>query len=106
MLFTEDAEIQGVLGSGQMDKIMPIWEQLVQGYGMQLTIDAMIAEDDLVAVRYTEKGSFSAPAFGQNPTGKSYELIALEWFEITGERIRRRWAARDSASQARQLGLS
>jgi Tfp pilus assembly pilus retraction ATPase PilT len=38
--------------------------------------------------------------------GKSYELVAMEWFEIEGDRIKRRWGARDAASQARQLGIA
>jgi steroid delta-isomerase-like uncharacterized protein len=104
-LFSEDAEIQGVLGKGLMDKVMPIWRQLVEGYGMQLTIEEMIAEGDMVAVRYTERGTFRAPAFGHSPTGKSYELVAMEWFVVRDGKIQRRWGARDSASQARQLGI-
>ena len=104
-LFTDDAEIQGVLGRGQMDKILPIWRQLVEGYGIQLTVEEMIAEGDAVAVRYTERGTFKAPAFGQQPTGRSYELVAMEWFVVRDGRIARRWGARDAASQARQLGL-
>lgn len=105
-LFSDDAEIQGVMGRGQMDKVMPVWKQLVEGYGINLTIEEMIAEGDTVAVRYTERGTFRAPAFGHLPTGKSYELVAMEWFEITDGRIKRRWGARDAASQARQLGLT
>jgi hypothetical protein len=30
----------------------------------------------------------------------------MEWFEIEQGQIKRRWGARDAASQARQLGLS
>lgn len=104
-LFAEDAEIQGVLGQGQMDAILPIWRQLVEGYGMRLTIEDLVVEGDVVAVRYTERGTFRAPAFGREPTGRSYELVAMEWFEIVDGRIHRRWGARDAASQARQLGL-
>jgi steroid delta-isomerase-like uncharacterized protein len=105
-LFTEDAEIQGVLGRGQVDQVMPIWRQLVEGYGMQLTIEAIVAAGDQVAVRYTERGTFRRPAFGHAPTGKSYELVAMEWFTIEAGRIKRRWGARDGASQARQLGIT
>jgi predicted ester cyclase len=54
---------------------------------------------------YTERGTFRAPAFGKEPTGKSYELVAMEWFVIRDGKIQRRWGARDSASQARQLGI-
>ena len=104
-LLADDAEIQGVFGSGAFARIEPIWRQLIEGYGMQLTIESMIAEGALVAARYVERGTFRAPAFGHAPTGKSYELVAMEWFEIADGRIRRRWGARDGAAQARQLGL-
>jgi len=104
-LFTEEAEIQGVLGQGQLDRIVPIWRQLIEGYGIQLTIEEMAAEGDTVAVRYNERGTFRAPAFGQQPTGKSYQLVAMEWFVLRDGKIARRWGARDAASQARQLGL-
>jgi len=105
-LLADDAEIQGVMGKGLFDKVEPIWRQLIEGYGMRLRIEEMVAEGDKVAVRYTETGTFKAPAFGHEPTGKSYELVALELFEIENGRIKRRWGARDAASQARQLGIT
>lgn len=66
----------------------------------------MIAEGDRVAVRYTERGAFKGAFRGQQPTGKSYELVAMEWFVVKGGKIQRRWGARDAASQARQIGLT
>jgi predicted ester cyclase len=72
---------------------------------MQLEITGLIAERNIVAARYIETGRFRAPAFGNEPTGKSYELVAMEWFEIEDKKIIRRWGARDAASQARQLGI-
>jgi steroid delta-isomerase-like uncharacterized protein len=104
-LLAEDAEVQGVLGKGTIERIEPIWRQLIEGYGMQLKIEELIGEGNLVAARFTETGTFRAPAFGHEPTGRSYELVAIEWFEIADGRIQRRWGARDSAAQARQLGL-
>lgn len=104
-LLSEDAEIQGVFGKGMFERIAPIWKQLIEGYGMQLRIQGLIAEGNLVAARYIESGTFRAPAFGNQPTGKSYELVAMEWFEIENGKIKRRWGARDAASQARQLGI-
>ncbi|KMM16287.1 ester cyclase [Synechococcus sp. GFB01] len=105
-LLADDAEIQGVLGRGTFERVEPIWRQLIEGYGMQLTIEELIAEGPVVAARYRETGTFRAPAFGREPTGRSYELVAMEWFEIDPSgRIRRRWGARDAASQARQLGI-
>jgi steroid delta-isomerase-like uncharacterized protein len=105
-LFTEDAEIQGVLGKGVFDKVAPIWRQLIEGYNMQLRVEEMVAAGGTVAVRYTETGTFTQPAFGREPTGKSYELVAMEWFEVQGGKITRRWGARDAAAQSRQLGFA
>lgn len=104
-LLADEAEIQGVFGKGLFEKIAPVWRQLIEGYGMQLQVQGMVAEGNVVAVRYIETGTFHAPAFGHAPTGKSYELVAMEWFEIEAGKIKRRWGARDSASQARQLGI-
>lgn len=104
-LLADEAEIQGVFGKGLFEKIEPIWRQLIEGYAMQLQIQELIAEGNVVAARYIETGTFRAPAFGNQPTGKSYELVAMEWFEIENGRIKRRWGARDSATQARQLGI-
>ena len=104
-LFSEDAQIQGVLGEGILDKVVAVWAQLIEGYGMQLEVAGMVAEGDTVAVRYVERGTFRAPAFGHEPTGRSYELVAMEWFIIREGKIHQRWGARDAASQARQLGI-
>jgi steroid delta-isomerase-like uncharacterized protein len=104
-LLADDAEIQGVMGKGLFERIEPVWRQLIEGYGMQLRIDELVAEGDRVAARYTETGTFNAPAFGHQPTGKSYELVAMEFFEIQDGKIKKRWGARDSASQMRQLGI-
>jgi len=105
-LLADDAEIQGVKGKGTYEKVEPVWRQLIEGYGIQLKIEGLIAEGTTVAVRYIESGTFRAPAFGNQPTGRSYELVAMEWFEIEKGKTVRRWGARDAAAQARQLGIA
>jgi predicted ester cyclase len=104
-LLAEDAEIQGVKGKGTYEKVEPVWRQLIEGYGIQLKIEGLIGEGNSVAVMYIESGTFRAPAFGKQPTGRSYELLAMEWFEVENGKIVRRWGARDAAAQARQLGI-
>ena len=104
-LLAADIEVQGVLGKGTLEKVEAVWQQLIDGYGMQLHIEELIAEGNIVAARYTETGTFRAPAFGREPTGRPYELVAMEFFEIEDGLIKRRWGARDSASQDRQLGI-
>ena len=105
-LLADEAEIQGVMGKGLFERIEPIWRQLIEGYNIQLSIQELIAEGNVVAARYIERGTFSQRAFGNEPTGKSYELVAIEWFEIEDGKIMRRWGVRDAASQARQLGIA
>ena len=104
-VFASDAAIQGVLGRGGLEMVIPIWKDLRAAFGIHLTVESMIAEGNCVAVRYTERGKFVAPFRGNQPTGKSYELGAMEWFIVENGKIKQRWGARDSASQARQIGL-
>jgi len=105
-LFTDDAVIWGVLGWGTVEQARPVWHDLINSLAIQLKIEVIICEGEQVAVRYPETGK-SVKAFrGQGPTGKTYELLAMEWFEIRGDRIARRWGARDSATQSRQLGFA
>ena len=77
-LFTTDAQIQGVLGWGGLDRVMPIWQELHEAFALELTVEEMIAEQETVAVRYTERGTFRGSFRGQAPTGQSYELVAME----------------------------
>ncbi len=104
-LFTPDAVVHGVLGWGGLDEVVPVWEELHEAFAIHLTVEAIAAEGETVAVRYTERGEFIAPFRGSAPTGRSYELVAMEWFILRDGKIQRRWGARDSASQARQIGL-
>jgi steroid delta-isomerase-like uncharacterized protein len=104
-IFAEDAIVQGVLGKGTMEKVIGIWGELHAAFGIQLHVEEMMAEGDKVAVRYLERGTFKGAFRGSSPTGKSYELVAMEWFVLKDGKIQQRWGARDAASQARQIGL-
>src|SRR5262245_36677272 len=105
-LFAPDALVWGVLGWGNIDAVRPIWRELIDCLKMQLEVQAIVVEGDTVAVRYTERGTSVRDFRGAKATGRSYELIAMEWFVVRDGLIHRRWGARDSASQARQLGWS
>jgi steroid delta-isomerase-like uncharacterized protein len=104
-LFAKDALIWGVVGWGTLEQARPIWKDLMECLQIQLTVDAIIAEGNTVAVRYTERGKSVRAFRGAGRTGRTYELLAMEWFEINDNLIHRRWGARDSASQNRQLGF-
>lgn len=104
-LFADDALVYGVLGWGGMDQVVPIWREIKAAFDLQLTVEEIISQGDTVAVRYTERGTSRGSFRGGPVTGKSFEVVAMEWFIIKDGKIHRRWGARDNAAQMRQMGL-
>ena len=105
-LFTPDAEILGVLGTAPIATALNIWRELHAGMGERLQIEALVEEGPHVVARLRERGRFVGPFRGLpgvEPTGKAYEIPAMEWFEFRDGRIARRWGARDSAAMLRQI---
>jgi steroid delta-isomerase-like uncharacterized protein len=105
-IFAPDALVYGVLGWGKMDQVIPIWQELHTAFKIQLQVEAMVAEGDAVAVRYTERGQSVGSFRGSAVTGQTYEIVAMEHFVVQDGKIQRRWGARDSAAQFRQMGLA
>ena len=105
-LFTPDGQVTGVLGSVPIEGALPIWRELQDGMTMRLEIEALAEEGDAVVARLRERGRFVGPFRGLAdlaPTGRTYELLAMEWFEFRDGRIASRWGARDSASMRSQV---
>lgn len=106
-LFTKGALIYGVNGFGNIDAAIAIWHDLHHGLNMHLTVDALVADGSTVVLRYTETGTWTGRFLNfDHPTGESFEMLAIVWFEMRGGLIHRRWGARDSGSLARQVGLT
>jgi steroid delta-isomerase-like uncharacterized protein len=104
-LFASDALVYGVLGWGGLEQVVPIWQEIKAAFAIQLQVDSMISQDDIVAVRYTERGTSVGSFRGGPVTGKPFEVVAMEWFNIKDGKIHRRWGARDNAAKFRQMGL-
>lgn len=105
-LFAPDALVYGVLGWGGLSQVVPIWRELKAAFDIQLQVESIIADEDIVAVRYIERGTSIGSFRGGPVTGKSFEVVAMEWFNFKDGKIHRRWGARDNAAQLRQMGLS
>lgn len=104
--FTPDAFIYGVLASAPVQQAEPIWRELNQSMALQLMPQSFAVDGNSVAVRYLERGCFRAPfrgLAGHQPTHRPYEITAIEWFDLQGGKIHRRWGARDSAAITRQV---
>jgi ketosteroid isomerase-like protein len=56
-LFAPDALVYGVLGWGGLTQVVPIWREIKAAFAIELQVESMIAEDDIVAVRYIERGT-------------------------------------------------
>jgi predicted ester cyclase len=109
-LFTDDALIFGVLGAAPVAKAEAVWRELHEGMAMHLHPEAVTIDGATVVVRYVESGRFKGffrGLEGHAPTGRSYQVVAMEWFELEGDRIAKRWGARDFDSIKRQvIGVS
>ena len=88
--FADDALIWGVLGWGKISVARPIWNDLMESLHIHLTVEGMVGEGDTVVARYTERGTSLKAFRGFEATGKSYEVAAMEWFEIKDGLIHRR----------------
>lgn len=103
-LYHEQAQVHEGTDWLDIGQVMPVWEGAIDGLGVDLDIERIIAEEEAVALLYTERGWSRAPYLGRPSTGRSYELPAVDWFVIEEGRILRQWRIRDRASLARQLG--
>ena len=103
-LFHEHAQVHEGNGWLELDQVIPLWEQAIDGLGVDLDVEHIIAEGDAIALLYTERGWSRASYLGRPATRRSYELPAVDWFVIEEGRISRQWRVRDRASMAGQLG--
>ncbi len=71
----------------------------------KVTIDLMVGEGDLVAVRSTETGRHTGPLMGNPATGKSAKLTGVDIHRIQGGKIVEHWGDYDSLGMLQQLGL-
>ena len=102
--FAADAVVHGVF-DGTLGSARSAWAELIAAFGVRLHVDALCSEGRVVVARYRETGTFVAPFRGLAPTGRSYKIDAIHWFEIVEGKIVRRWGARSTASIARQIGI-
>jgi steroid delta-isomerase-like uncharacterized protein len=72
---------------------------------LRLSIDKIIAEGDLVAVRFIAEGTNTGSANGLPATGKKVRIPGMTIFRIVDGKIVEEWASFDQLDFMRQLGL-
>lgn len=73
--------------------------------GHRVTVEAVIAEGDKVAVLHTHYATHNGPFMGLPPTGKPIVVNGLELFRLQDGKIVEFWRKDDDVSLLRQLGL-
>lgn len=85
------------------------WKQRIAGYrtgfpDVQFTIEPLLAEADLVALRWTVRATHLGTFGGIPPTGKPVTFTGLNMERMASGKIIENWSEFDLSSLLRQLG--
>ncbi len=71
-----------------------------------MTVEAVVADTDMVAVRVLSEGTNLGPLNGaMPPTGKSFRAYQSHWYRIEDGKLAEHWAVRDDLTTMVQLGV-
>jgi predicted ester cyclase len=107
--FTDDyiAHVPGVPGSHDgpvaFKRVIGMWRSAFSD--IHMTIEDLVAEGDLVANRFTTRGTHSGPLFGLPPTGKPFVVHGQEMHRVEGGKVAETWVGDDVPSILVQLGF-
>lgn len=73
---------------------------------LNTTFDAMVAEGDMIAVRFTAHGTHRGSLLGIAPTGKEATVANITIYRMAEGRIVEQWGMTDSLGLLRQLGIA
>lgn len=72
---------------------------------LQLTVEAQVAEGDMVVSRVTARGTHNGDLMGVAPTGKKVEVTSISMMRMEGGKVAEEWELIDEAGIMRQLGV-
>ena len=84
-------------------------KEAVTGYrtafpDLRMTIEAQVAEGDLVATRWKATGTHQGELFGIGPTGKQATVTGTSMTRVSGGKIAEDWTNWDTLGLLQQLG--
>ena len=71
----------------------------------KITIDLLLSEDDMVAVRSTWSGKYSGTVRGNAVADKDVSVVYVNIYRIAGGKMVENWYLSDTLSLAEQLGM-
>jgi predicted ester cyclase len=79
---------------------------LAQFPDLHMTIEAMVAEGDTVAVRVVSEGTNLGPLNGVvPPTGRRFKASQSHWYRVEDGKLAEHWATREDLPSMLQLGI-
>jgi len=72
---------------------------------LKITVDKQVAEGDLVAVRWTARGTNTGTGNGIPATGRTVQTMGTTLFRVADGRIAEEWTCADSLGLMKQLGM-
>lgn len=74
--------------------------------GFQIDVEAVLADGDMVATRYVDRGAMKGEFLGLPPTGKSYVMDGMHFFRFNEEgKIVEHWDCVNELQFFFQLGI-
>jgi predicted ester cyclase len=92
---------QGSGREGAVDRFSMITTALAPHF----TIEDLIAEDDLVVVRWTNAGTHVGAFAGIPPTGRTFTIAGIDIYRVADEQLCEHWHVIDQLGMLAQLGL-
>jgi len=79
---------------------------LAQCPDLHMTVEAIVAEGDTVAVRILSEGTNLGPLNGvMPPKGKRFSARQSHWFRVEDGKLAEHWATREDLPAMLQLGV-
>lgn len=96
--------LDGAVSSGKSDARDAL-RRVARGMpDLSVTIELLIADGDLVAVRSRTRATHLGPYLGLEATGRKVEFTAVDFYRLLDGRIVESWHNVDEAGLRRQLG--
>jgi predicted ester cyclase len=90
-----------------LEGIKQYWRGLVGSFpDLELAPDVVVADDDYIALALRVSGTQKGEFFGHAPTGRRFEVRAVQVGRMEDGRMIERWGATDVLGILTQLGLS
>ncbi|WP_266075681.1 ester cyclase [Haladaptatus caseinilyticus] len=93
----------GVQGPDEFIEMMSMFQSAFPDG--EVTIEEIIAEDDLVVFRGVERGTHEGAFMGHEPTGETFEITGLAMHRVEDGVIKETWANWDMLGMLQQLGI-